>query len=268
MGKLINNPALNDFVYTVLFHASLEEKRGLKGKYLKAAMDGKAAKVFATTSTLEEKEHLLAHFGVESFFVFAKRGMNLLKFKDILEKFDKRKRVSAIADIAQEGVFVTSDKEFLRLLGIMSQAIHHPSYVLNLEMDRQGYHIKKWAKKYTNKEDVHTRELEANAKLLAQTCLSANLMMDFTPGNTGISAPQMKILLFLYTLSHIYVSEERILSALAGSVGKIQYAAAMRPLVAGQFVLRHAKGKEYTIAGPGIRQVNEYMSRTLTLNTF
>lgn len=269
MAKIFNNPAMNDFVYTVLFQAGLDEKRGLKGKYLKAAMNGRVAKVFSTTSTDEEKKVILAHFGFEFFTVIAKRGIPLHKFRDILNKFETKKKVSALSDLAQEGVFVTSDKEFLRLMGLVSQTQHHPSYVLNLEMARQGYHIQKWSRKYENAEDKESREADATAKLMARTCLNASLLME-APGSGGLTDAQLKILLVLFGMSHLYLSEEKLYGFLAGFVTKVKFAIAMRGLIGSQFILKHISNrkKEYTITGPGIRQVTEYLNRVINLNNY
>lgn len=270
MAKVINNPVFNEFVYTVLFAASLQQKRGLPGKYLKIAMNGKAAKTFATKSSKEEKELILSHLGFETFYVVARRGMPLDKFKDILEKFETKKRVAALSDIAEAGVFVTSDREFLRLLGLMAQSIHHPSHFLNLELQRQGFHIQKWSKQYQNAEDMTTRGLEASAKLLARTCLSVALMIDSWPGATGISPLQLKILLYLYSVSHTNVSHKRLYDVFGGYTNPNSYAIAMRGLASEQLVLRIVLNREveYAISGLGIKQINEFINRVINLNTF
>lgn len=270
MAKILNNPILNDFIYTLLYGASIEEKRGLPIKYRKIAMNGRAAKKFATTSTREEKEFILTHFGMEYFYVIARRGMALAKFREILDKFEKKKKVSALADIAEEMVFVTSDKEFIRLLGLMSQSIHHPSYFMNMELSRQGYHIQRWSKATVNQEDKAMREQDMTAKLVVKTCLSACLLMDFWPGTTGISPEQQKILLFLYTVSHTYVSDDRLYAIFAGSIPKNRYRAAVKQLTDSELILRHATAKEteFAISGSGMKRVNEYIHRVLNLNTF
>lgn len=270
MPNIINNPILNDFIYTLLYESSIEEKRGLKAKYLKIALNGRLAKKFATTSTREEKEYILSHFGMEYFYIIAKRGMPLLKFREILNKFESKKKVAALKDISEEGVFVTSDKEFLRLLGLMSQSIGHHTYFLNLELNRQGYHIQKWKKNTVNKEDMLTREIDANAKMLVKTCLSTTLMMDYWPGITGISSVQMKVLLYLYTVSHTYVADEKLYGIFAGAITKNKYRVAAKQLFENQYIQKHVASnvREFTITGMGIKQVNEFVHKTLNLNTY
>lgn len=270
MANLVNDPILNEFVYTVLYHSTLEEKRGLRGKYLKISRNSKAAKTFATTSSREEKDYILAHFGIESFTVFAKRGTGLLKFKEILEKFEKNKKVAALSAIAEERIFVTSDKEFLRLLTFMSSAIHHHTHSLNLELIRQGYHIQKWAKQYKNEKDMQTKEADACAKLLARTCLSANFMMEAWPGNTGYTALEMKILLYLYTVPHLSVPKGVLFGKFMGYTNGHKFSGALRALEAEQLVLRHCidGDNEFMITGLGVKQIGEYVNRVINLNDF
>ena len=110
-NKSLQNPILNDFVYTVLYNSSYEQKRGLEGKFLKAAMSEKSAKAFSSHSSTDEKNLILSHFGFEYFTVIAKRGLSLEKMKDILLKFESNKKVAALKDLAEEGLIVTSDKE-------------------------------------------------------------------------------------------------------------------------------------------------------------
>lgn len=270
VGKLINNPILNDFIYTLLFQATLEEKRGLPGRYRKIAMSGRASKKFATTSTREEKEFILSHFGMEYFYVIARQGMPLQKFKDILDRFEKKKKVAALKDMAEEMVFVSSDKEFIRLLGLMSQSIHHHTYFMNMEFQRQGYHIQKWAKNNLNKEDLATRELDQSAKILAKTLLNGCLAMDYIPGRTGFTGTQMKILLYLYSVSHTYVLTEKIYNVFAGSMSPNAYRMAIKQLIDNFFVTKVTREGEasFTISGAGIKQVNDFIQRVLNSNAF
>ncbi len=270
MNNIINNPVFNEFVYSALFNASVEEKRGLKPKYFKIAMSARSAKTFCTTGSKEEKEYILSHLGYEYFYVICKRGMTMLKFKEILAKFDTQKRVSAISDIAEAGIFVTSNREFMRMLGLMSQSIHHHSHFLNLELIRQGHHIHRWSKQYLNKKDLETRESDVCFYVLGRTCLSAILTMGFWSGSTGITPAQMEILLYLGSVSNSFISYQRLFDVFAGNTNNFKFSSAIRMLVSDQYIIKHSKGnvKEYTISELGIKQVNQFIDKTLNLNSF
>lgn len=268
IAKTAVNTALNEFVYTILYNSTMEQRRGLKGKFQKMAMSATGAKAFASNSTREEKECVMSHFGFEfGYFVF-KKGATFLDLKHILQKFEQKKKAMALADIAQEGLFVTTDKEFVRMAGLMSQTIHHPVYFLNLELVRQGYHIQKWSKIFANQSDLEAREVDLSAKLVVKTCLSALLVADFWKGSTGMEPLQIKILLLLYTLSHLYVPEDRVFGAFAGIAAPFKFKTATRRLMFDNLILRNAKEKSFTITGQGIRQINEFIHRTLNLNTY
>lgn len=266
MPKILNNPILNDFVYTLLFNASIDEKRGLKGKYLRAAMNGAAAKRFATNSTREEKEYIMSHFGVEFFYVIAKRGVTLPMMKQILTKYETDKKVQAMKDIAETGLFVTSDKEFLRLLGLMSQSIHHPSFFLNMEFIRQGYHIQKWKKHNLNGLDMETREADESAKIVAKTILNGAITFDYSGGKTGVTPLEMKILVYLYTLSHTYIKDDLLFNYFSGAVNKNKYRYAMKALIKDQLIQQHglSSKREYTISGAGVKHVNSFLQHVIS----
>jgi hypothetical protein len=266
MSNIVIDPILNDFVYSFLYGASYEEKRGLRGKYLRAAMNGGAAKRFCTTSTREEKEYLLSHFGINFFYVFAKQGVSVAKIKEIGAKIETGKKVAALRDMAEAGIYVSSDKDFIRSLGLMSQSIHHHSFFLNLEFLRQGYHIQKWKKHSANTQDLAAREADESAKVLATTMLNACVAMDYVPGMTGVTQTAMKLLLYLYAVSHTYVKDDVLYGRFAGSFNKTKYRHAMKALIKEGLIQQHGiKAKrEATITGPGIKHVNNFFNSAMT----
>lgn len=266
MPSIVIDPILNDFVYSLLYGASYEEKRGLRGKYLKAAMSGETAKRFCSTSTREEKEYLLSHFGVQFFYVICKKGVTLQKMEEVLAKFDGGKKVPALREMAEAGIFVTSDKEFLRMLGHMAQSIHHHSFFLNLEFQRQGYHIQKWKKHNMDIRDMASRETDDSARVLATTMLNACVAMDYVPGSMGMTDTEMKLLLYLYPLSHTYVKDEVLYARFAGAFNKTKYRYAMKALIKADYVIQIGKRerREVTISGAGIKQVNDFFNSAMS----
>jgi hypothetical protein len=265
MTRVVNNPILNDFVYTLLYGASYEEKRGLKGKYLRAAMNGKAAKHFATNSSREEKEYVLAHFGVEFFYVVVKRDVTMARMKEIFALYESGKKAKALREMAEAGIFISSDKEFTRLLGHMSQSIHNHSFFLNLEFIRQGYHIQKWKKHNLNGLDATSREIDETSKVLAKTMLKASIAMDFVQGSTGVTPTQMKILLLLYSISHAYIKDDDLYGHFVGAFNKTKYRWAMKALVKEGLILPQGplSKREVTITGAGIKHVNNFFNSVI-----
>lgn len=262
---IIRNPILNDFVYTVLYNASYEQKRGLMGKYMKASMNQKAARTFVAHSTRDEKEYVLSHLGFEFFYVVAKRGMTMSSMRDVLSKFDNKKQISAIKDIADAGLFVMSDRDFLRLLGFMAKTIHHPSYFLNLEIKRQGYNIQNWSKRANIQEDFQVRETDECSRIYAKTICNSALAMDFVPGIYGITKTSMKVLLYLYSYGGTQISYDSIFGHFAGAIVKTEFGYSLKELLGGELIMR-IEDRVYTISGAGIKVVDRYMSHVSKLN--
>lgn len=155
--KSVPDPIFNDFLYTVLFNMSASEKRGLHGKYLKAAMSEKSAKAFIQNATDEDKKYILSHAGYKFYWVLQKDNFKAEYLREILTKFESSNHVSALRDIAHQGIFVTAEKEFIRLLSLMSSAIHQSSFYFDLSMLRTGWHIKSWKKRFFNPRDMEAR---------------------------------------------------------------------------------------------------------------
>lgn len=264
-NKSLQNPILNDFVYTVLYNSSYEQKRGLEGKFLKAAMNEKSAKAFASHSSTDEKNLILSHFGFEYFTVIAKRGLSLEKMKDILTKFESNKKVSALKDLAEEGLIVTSDKEFLRLLGFTSQTIHHPTFFHNLEFLRQGYHIKKWAKRNLNQDDLSIRETDEMASFLANKFLVVHEKIEHSQALFGLSSNQLKILLYLYTKPHTYIPETELWDYFDSSMNTREFKTNLRALHRAYLIQPSVseRKKQYTISGAGTKKVNLFFDNVL-----
>ena len=263
------DPILNDFIYSLLYGASYEEKRGLKGKYLRAVMSGDTAKRFCTSSSREEKEYLLSHFGVQFFYVITKKGVTVKKMEEIFTTFKAGKKVAALREMAEAGVYVCSDKEFTQMLGVMAQSIHHHSFFLNLEFLRQGYHIQKWKKHSTNEKDLQVREAQESAKVLATTMLNACVIMDYVEGLLGLTPTSMKLLLYLYSLSHTYVEDSVLYSRFAGAFNKTKYRYAMKALLKGDMILQQGPKirREITITTAGIKRVNSFLDSAMMLST-
>jgi hypothetical protein len=267
--KIVNIPILNDFIYTLLYEAPYEAKRGLTGKYLKASMNGRAAKAFSVNSTREEKEYILAHFGLEFYYVIHPKKVTIPKLKEILRKYQKDHKIAAMKDIAEEGIYVTGDEQFVHLLRLMAKSIHHPSFFLNLEFNRQGYHIQKWSKRNDNEVDLKDRETYTNDNKIMRLMLNSILEMEFVPGKSGLTIKEMKVLIYLYTYKHLFVPEKDILDFFLGRVSKSDCKSAIMGLLNSQYIQRSALArKEYSITSYGIKQVANYRDTVLTSNNF
>lgn len=258
--------ALNEFLYTALYLAPYEQKRDLKGKYLKASMSEKAAKTFATKSNREEKEYMMAHLGYEFFYVVKPIGSALNDMKKMLPILENGSKSRASKAISEKRVFITSDRDILRVLGLGSRTIHHPSFSLDMEMSRQGYHIRKWDKRYSTDQDNAFREADNTSRQVCRTMMNAALTLESCHGLLGCAPNELKILLYLYATTAIETREENLREFFLGRMTDAQFRRAIRDLMYSTCVHRLKGG--IAITGSGIRKVSGYLSSVIHSNNF
>lgn len=258
----LNISLLNDFIYTVLFNASPEDKKGLQGKYLNACENEKAAKKFIETATREEKEFLLSQFGYQFYYLISPCKPSSTSLKEIVEMNGYK-----ITDIKRGGFYIHSDKEIMHLVGLTCKSIHTPSYAMNLELMRQSYHVKKWSRGNPVK-DQSSEVAEADSVLM-RTLLSSTITMNYQAGITGISDIQVQILLYIYLNRNKQRSHSDVDDLFAGYKGRYTPSglkSAINSLVLNQFLQKSAVDKTLTITSLGIKKCQEYRDAVLVNN--
>lgn len=253
---------LNEFLYTILFNASSEDKKGLHGKYLNACENEKTAKKFLETATREEKEYLLSQFGYQFYYLISPYKPSNTTLKDVMEMNGYK-----ITELKKEGLYVHSDRELMHLMGLTCKSVHIPSYAMNLELMRQSYHVKKWARSVPVKDQ--SREVAEADSVLMRTLLSATITMNYQAGVTGISDVCCQILLYLYVNRNKPISWERLDDLFSGYKGKYKpagFKSAVNSLVLNQLVQRSPVDKSITITSLGINKCIEYRDSVLVNN--
>lgn len=269
--NLVRNPALNEFIWTLLYNITPEQKKKLSSPFLRILKSSIKSKFFSEFSTLDEKVRLLSELGYENAIVFFEdkaKSVNALKV--ILQKYEDEKNVSASKDITQLRCFVSSDKQVKWLLSLMADSIHHKSYFLNLEYSRVSHHLKSWKPFRKSPSTAELSETIDSADLLAKTLLNAISIAEFSEGFMGVRPLDLKILLLLYGFRHTYVEKERIWDYFAGTTNKQRSTTSLKRLFANQLVSKHIDTKvlKYGITSTGIETVGNYMQRVLKQNNF
>lgn len=259
----LNLSLLNDFIYTVLFNASSEDKKGLHGKYLNACENEKSAKNFIETATREEKEFLLAQFGYQFYYFILSHRPSNTTLKEFIEKDGYK-----ITDLKKEGLYVHSDKELIHLMGITCKSVHTPSYAMNLELMRQAYHVKKWSRSVPVKDQ--SSEVSEADSVLMRTLLSATITMNYQAGITGISDVQLTILIYLYVnrnKERSFSDIENMFSGYKGRYTPSGFKSAINSLIINQYIQKSAVDKNLTITSLGIKKCLEYRDAVLLNNS-
>lgn len=259
----LNLSLLNDFIYTVLFNASSEDKKGLHGKYLNACENEKGAKKFIETATREEKEFLLSQFGYQFYYLISPCKPSNTTLKEFIEKEGYK-----ITDLKKEGLYIHSDKELMHLMGLTCKAIHTLSYAMNLELMRQAYHVKKWSRAVPVK-DQSIEAAEADSVLM-RTLLSATITMNYQAGITGISDICLQVLMYLYLNRNKERSMDDLENLFSGYKGRYTpagFKSAINSLILNQYIQRSTVDKNLTITALGINKCQEYRDAVLINNS-
>jgi len=264
-AKALKDSVFNDFIYSVLYNASYQEKRGLRGGLLKASMNQRAAKYFAHNASWEEKQELLAHFGIENYTVFVKTSsVNMKRLGDILKTYEKDGEKLALQDIVNERIFVTSDAQFVQLFRLMSKSIHKPQYFLNLELTRAGYHINKWKRRNVNKDDMAVREALQCANLLARYALSGAVKMEYTKATAGVKAFDLQVLIYFFIQANNYIPEADVYRYFSGYKTSRVIQHALSALLKSQNLQKNLSNpKEFCITTIGITNVHNFMDELM-----
>lgn len=263
-GNLITIPILNDLIFTLLYNATSEQKRGLPQKYLKQIASQAKLRNFCTTSSREEKEHILSHFGFRFFYT--------VMHKDItgLEKFYEEIKRGGPHDGIRNAIYIHGNEQFAYYLNLYAKSIHHPNYFLNYEIIRAGYHIKNWGKNNINRENMEVREIIEGDNALMRTLLSTSVMMQMFPATTGLTMPHIHILMYLYIKRHLYVTRDALVAYFKGfgPYSKRGYIIhCIRELWTEKYVDRGTDEKSFTITALGIKKITEFRDSVLSYNS-
>lgn len=264
----VNNPAFNEFVYSLLYNASIDVKRIIPPRFLKFIKYEREAKKFIRTANTDEARTLLSCLGVEHFMVFiAKDNVDFKGLKAILDKLQDNRKVSALQDLIDHKIFVTSDKELITLLGLTAQNIHHKAYTMRLELTRTGYHPQHW-KKHLDADS--SQEIQENSNALAKTLLSSSLTLERCEFLFRLKPLHVQLLLHMYSLKHTFVSAIQLLAVFEGYQSKVKIGYAIKNILRDGYIQKSAvdRDPQYTISGRGIKVVNEYMEAVLHANGF
>lgn len=259
---MINNANINDFFYTVLFNAPYDRKRRVPEKYLKQMLDEKKAKRFSTHSTMDEKLMVLGHLGFHVFCVVAKESVTLRKMKEILHNFENKKSATALSQVAEEGIFITGDREFNRLLGYTAQGSHSPNFYLNTAFLRAGYHIKNWSKTNINSRDNSWREQSESARAITGLLLKGFDAMQELRNSDSLSENEVKILVYLYFCTNLEVTMDHVKKVFKKSIKPAGISTAIRDLISGEFIMKYTP-TTFVISSLGILAINRFLAYTL-----
>ena len=254
------NPILNDLLYTILYCASYKEKRGLPEKMVKATMTETTAKRYIAQMTDEERKILLSHFGYRHFWGFIKSDFKKDDIGAIIEDFEKDNKASALKKMIDLGLYIMSDKEFIRLFSFTSRSIHQNSFFLDLEYKRQGFNLKKWKRRSFIERDMLVREIDESSVELSKLFMVSFAIMGTCKERFDVSYNDMIVLFFLYTKPQTAFSEQKLIELFLWFMTKAATRRSIQYLRKKKMIEVDKIDNEtlYTISGSGTKVVAEF----------
>lgn len=267
--RITVNPFLNDFVYDVLYHASVDQKKKLPKRYAKKVRTHFAARKFVDKSYFEEKMEILQALGYNWFFLFfentRQHGRSL---KEIFEKYRIDDR-SLAQQVLESKVYVFSDKKFAHHLGVMSDSANSPQYTQSLLLNKAAYHVEKWKKEMKAPITDTARTHLVISKYLVEMALNMLLQIEYTE-DFGMPRNDFKILSYLYIKQHTFVEYGKIVQRFPNNLSLAKITGALRRLFQSGMIITTpvAFEKKYQITALGINTIANFYKNVLKANEF
>lgn len=262
----IGEAGINELVYSLIITMPEDKRRELPEHLRKKINTEKRAGNFAFRSSTDQKRELLSHLGVEFFWTFvAINKTTTQEYFTLLKEFKKENQVTAIKDMVEAGVYVTSDKNHVWLLGRMAQSTQTGTYSKNLELATIGKHIRKWPVKLKSEAQFETEDLIESASVINKLISGTINQYRYAESSLDISQEELRILLCLDAYRSGYVSHAKLSNTFLGSISGKKLSTAEKDLMKKLMIQKHVdwRKKEYTITKLGIRTVHQFRDRVL-----
>ncbi len=265
-SKIVSNPFLNAYTYDLMYRLNPEQKKLLNGRYLKYAKNSTSATNFSNTADIEERAIFLAKLGVPFAWVFG--DLNDKTLTEIYHTYKKEGQAKAMDKIAKQDVFVVTNREIMKLLGLMASNLHTETFLINRGYYKAGYHLKNWKKEIVKPQNESIKEAHADSKELARMMYITMLSQKDIPGFAGITDCGMAILLFLFSKDSHDTPETDIRGKIQPTFPSAKVTLGLKKLVDCQFLersFRDPKRKAYSITGLGIDMAMKFQKRIFNL---
>lgn len=267
--EIIRNPFLNSVMYDLCYNLPDEIKKGLSIYYRRILFSERKTRGFCENSSIDTKLKFFHAIGMSNALtIFPDKTKSGVALKEILKKYEQQRIAAAQKEHAMLGVYVTTDKETSYLLGLMGQNINSKSFLLNLDYNKTGYHIKQWDKKLNSQPHNQLLEATENAGIVANTIFNAFLGMDAVITLFGINQVDLQIVLYFFTQKEKYLSKEMVWDKFEGYVQKKRTTMSLKRLLENEYLRKNFDLSKYTITSKGIDLIHAYMKRILKVNNF
>lgn len=269
--EVIRNPFLNAMMYDLCFNIKDEVRNSLSIYYRRILASPIKTKNFCENSSIDTKLKFFHAIGLSNALtVFPDKIKSGVVLKQILQKYDEERLVAAQKEHAELGVYVTTDKETGFLLGLMGQNINSKSFLLNLDYNKTGYHIKQWDKKLSTTAHKELLDSVENSNVVSKTIFNAFLDLNLATTLYGINAVDFKILLYFFTVRQMYISRDSVWDKFEGYIQKKKTTMSLKRLLLNGYIKKHIDWQhlQYTISTQGIDLITQFILRVFKQNNF
>ena len=122
----LNDPYLNEFIYSLVYNMSHIEKMRLPGRYRQLLGKEAAAQRFIAGSSMEVKLEFLAMVGIKWFMGFCAVGQDVPPLiVKLVKDFSAKSKAAVLKEAAAQKFFFTADKHVMHSFGLVSR-FHTP----------------------------------------------------------------------------------------------------------------------------------------------
>lgn len=269
--EVIRNPFLNAVCYDICFNLPEETKKKLSIYYRRILASQTKTKNFCENSSIDTKLKFFHAVGLSNALtIFPDPAKSGAALKSLLKKYDEERMAAAQKEHAQMNVYVTTDKQTSFLINLMGDNINTKSFLLNLDYNKTGYHIKQWAKKLDTAQHQELLDTAENAKVVGETVLNSFLNLNSVTTLFGINEVDIQVLLFFYTKMNIYISRETVWDKFQGYLPKKKTTMSMKRLLLNEYTVQHPEWQHlrYTLSAKGVDLVMAFIKQVFKHTNF
>lgn len=258
---IINNAAVNELTFDVLFHLSQPDKSHLlTAKELRATKSAKTARQFASKMSLDERAILFAKIGISYSLIIHATDWNRKEWYKKVKDLTKGQQLTEASNIK---LVVVNDRKVTNFLNLMANITHSDGYLLNMDFHRVGHFVNTWKDAIPDADNL--AEAADYAKMINKLCLVNNLAMKNVRGETDMGDLDLNLLMYLCDCGHRYVSRGAIDGYFGGIYKKTLITASVKRLVEKTLIERNpaVRQPEYEITSFGSRAVMNFHSKNL-----
>ena len=256
----LNDPYLNEFIYSLVYNMSHIEKMRLPGRYRQLLGKEAAAQRFIAGSSMEVKLEFLAMVGITWFMGFCAVGQDVPPLiVKLVKDFSAKSKAAVLKEAAAQKFFFTADKHVMHSFGLVSQISHSNQYRVNMAYIRSVYHLENWDKKF---EEPTTDNMFAAGEAAARAARIINKALSHYENSAtyDLTQTQLRVLLYMYDRLNAYVKEEDVYAYFVGFMPKPSLIKAIRKLHRDYLLRRSATdGSAYTITATGVTKAQSFL---------